>query len=226
MCDAEGKLHRTCRADILHPDGQEYSTPCRSRARPRDTPGKSLALPEKMSTITLQASIPPMMAACHIVPGRMSLGASQHRTWWRSSTAQAASAHGLSFFEWLMKTSLGLLRWLAHHLTSRPYRRSGGARVAVILLPSCNCLIFSDRSSTFHTKSESRTFFTDFHCEASLRAAGDLAEHGPPSLGVLGQIPRVARPGQPPGDKPGLDRGKTSGSGGRTTPSGRRSPPR
>jgi hypothetical protein len=42
---------------------------------------------------------PLMIAAPHSSPGVMSLGAIQHRTRWRSSTAQAASAQVLSFEE-------------------------------------------------------------------------------------------------------------------------------
>jgi hypothetical protein len=43
------------------------------------------------------------------VPGTTSRGAIQQRTWAASSRAQIASAVALSFLEWLMKTSNGMI---------------------------------------------------------------------------------------------------------------------
>jgi hypothetical protein len=49
-----------------------------------------------------------MIAAGHSSPGRMSRGAIQQRTPRDSSTAQAASAMGLSFDEYEMNASNGM----------------------------------------------------------------------------------------------------------------------
>ena len=60
---------------------------------------ESLALAEKISTITRHRSIASMMACPYSWPGLMSRGAIQHRTPARSSTALAASAAVLSLLE-------------------------------------------------------------------------------------------------------------------------------
>jgi len=52
-----------------------------------------------LTSMILLASMPLIIAAPHSVPGVMSRGATQHRTRCRSSTAQAASAHFLTFDE-------------------------------------------------------------------------------------------------------------------------------
>jgi hypothetical protein len=70
-----------------------------ARSTCRRTWAEALAWPEKISTMILQASLPAMIEAPHSLPGRMFRSAIQQRILCRSSTAQAASAHALSFEE-------------------------------------------------------------------------------------------------------------------------------
>ncbi len=59
----------------------------------------SFALEEKISTMTRQCSIASTIAEPYSLPGMTSRGAIQQRTPEDSSTAQAASAAGLSLLE-------------------------------------------------------------------------------------------------------------------------------
>ena len=72
---------------------------CTARSTSRLICGDLFAAAEKTSTMTLLAPMASTIAAPQSRPGRMSRGAIQQRTPWRSSVAHTASATGLSAVE-------------------------------------------------------------------------------------------------------------------------------